>query len=237
MSAAVQSGSWAGRGRWSLLLAYPLLVLAGLLTRREIFPLLALVALVTAVLLPKLASGEPSPWLLWLSLQGLLLASALLGYADLLLKAVPLLINVPLAWWFGRTLLTARPLVARCIIVMEGKARLRERGVARYARQLTAFWAILLTVNAVLLAVLLLCAERSGMLLRFGVTPPLRIDEGWASAWLHVGGYAVVVAAFALEYPYRRWRLRHLQHQSMPQTLLRLALIWPRVVHGEIGKT
>lgn len=232
----MQSGSWSRHGRWPLLLAYPLLVLAGLLTRREVFPLLALVALVSAALLPGLARGQLRVWLVWLSLLGVLLASALLGYADLLLETVPVLINALLAWWFGRTLLTSRPLVARCIIAMEGESRLHERGVERYARQLTACWAVLLAVNALVLGVFLLGAEHSGALVRFGLTPPLRIDEWWAAAWLHVGGYVVVIAAFLLEYPYRRWRLRHLQHLSMPQTFLRLAVSWPRMVHEQVGR-
>jgi uncharacterized membrane protein len=221
------------RWLWPLLLAYPVLLVAGLLTRREIFPLLAVMVLVTAVLLPRLLRRRMTPWLVWFTAQGLLLTSAWLGLADVLLNAVPALINALLAWWFGRTLLTSRPLVARCIVAIEGAARLRERGVARYARQLTAFWAALIAANALLLAVLLLCAAPSGVLARFGVTPPLRIEGWWAAAWLHVGGYVVVVAAFALEYPYRRWRLRHLQHLSLPQMLLRLAVNWPRLLRGE----
>lgn len=223
------------RWLWPLLLAYPVLLVAGLLTRRGIFPLLALMVLVTALLLPGLLRRQLTPWLVWFAAQGLLLASAWLGVADVLLNAVPMLINALLAWWFGRTLLTSRPLIARCIVAIEGASRLRERGVARYARQLTAFWAALLAANALLLAVLLLCAGQAGVLARFGVTPPLRIEGWWAAAWLHVGGYVVVVAAFALEYPYRRWRLRHLQHLSLPRMLVRLAVNWPRVLRDAGG--
>ena len=154
------------RWLWPLLLTYPVLLVAGLLTQREIFPLLALMVLVSAVLLPKLLSGRVRPWLVWSGMQGLLLALAWLGFADLVLETVPVLINAVLAWWFGRTLLTSRPLIARCI----------------------------------------------------------------------VAGYVVVVAAFALEYPYRRWRLRHLRHLSLPQMLLRLVVNWPRVLRDEAAE-
>ncbi len=224
------------RWLWPLLLTYPVLLVAGLLTQREIFPLLALMVLVSAVLLPKLLSGRVRPWLVWSGMQGLLLALAWLGFADLVLETVPVLINAVLAWWFGRTLLTSRPLIARCIVAIENESRLHERGVMAYARQLTAFWAALLMANALLLTALLLCAERSGVLARFSVAPSLRIDEWWAAGWLHVGGYVVVVAAFALEYPYRRWRLRHLRHLSLPQMLLRLVVNWPRVLRDEAAE-
>ena len=210
------------RWLWPLLLTYPVLLVAGLLTQREIFPLLALMVLVSAVLLPKLLSGRVRPWLVWSGMQGLLLALAWLGFADLVLETVPVLINAVLAWWFGRTLLTSRPLIARCIVAIENESRLHERGVMAYARQLTAFWAALLMANALLLTALLLCAERSGVLARFSVAPSLRID--------------VVVAAFALEYPYRRWRLRHLRHLSLPQMLLRLVVNWPRVLRDEAAE-
>src|SRR6185312_9011349 len=46
-----------------LLLAYPGLAIAGAVTRRQIFPLLALVVLLTVVMLPRLASQRALPWL------------------------------------------------------------------------------------------------------------------------------------------------------------------------------
>src|SRR6185312_11234229 len=47
-----------------------------------------------------------------------------LGLADLLLEAVPILINVALACWFGRSLLGGEPLVARFVVAIEGAERL-----------------------------------------------------------------------------------------------------------------
>lgn len=235
MSAAlpVPSEATSRRWLWLLLLAYAVLVVAGQLTRREIFPLLALMVLATAVVLPRLARGRLAPWLVWAGIQGTLLALAAFGLVDLVLECVPLLVNALLAWWFGRTLRTSRPLIARCIVAIEGESRLRERGVARYARQLTAFWAASLATHALLLGVLLLGAERSGVLARIGALPSLRVDEWWAATWLHVGGYVVVALIFALEYPYRLWRLRHLQHMRLPQMVLRLAVNWPRLLRDE----
>jgi len=220
--------------RYALLLlpAYPVLAIAGAVTHRQIFPLLALVLLLTVVMLPRLASHRVLPWLAWLAiLAGIGLLSRR-GVADLLLEAVPILINALLACWFGRSLGTAEPLVARFVVAIEGPERLRQPGVLRYARQVTWFWTLLLAGQAVLLTLLLLCASHSGLLLRFGVTPPLQVPERWAAAWLHLGCYVLLGIAFALEYAYRRWRLRHLSHPGLHQMLLQLALHWPQLLRG-----
>ena len=59
---------------------------------------------------------------------------SLRGFAELLLDAVPVLINALLAYWFGRTLPTSRPLVARFIAAIEGEERLRHAGHRRRTR-------------------------------------------------------------------------------------------------------
>ena len=84
-----------------------------------------------------------------------------------------------------------------------------------------------------LLAILLLCAEHAGVLARLGFTSPLPISDRWAAMWLHVGGYLVLAAAFALEYGYRRWRLRHLRHPGLHDMVLKLLLHWPQLMHGK----
>ncbi len=215
-----------------LLLAYPLLAIAGAVTQRQIFPLLALALLVTVVMLPRLLTFRVAPWALWSGVLAALLLLSLYGFAGLLLEAVPVLINALLACWFGRTLGSAEPLVARFIVAIEGAERLQLPGVADYARQLTWFWTVLLAAQALLLAVLLLGAEHSGLLARFGVASPLQLPERWAAAWLHLGCYLLLGAAFLLEYAYRRWRLRHLSHPGLHDMLLQLVLHWPQLLRG-----
>lgn len=233
MKAALSTPAAATRRYSVLLLAYPALAIAGAVTQRPIFPLLALVLLLTVVMLPRLLSHRVAPWLAWLAmLAGVWLLSRY-GVADLLLETVPILINAMLAYWFGRTLGSAEPLVARFVVALEGADRLREPGVARYARQITWFWTVLLAGQALLLTVLLLCAAHSGLLVRFGVTPPWQVSERWASAWLHLGCYVLLGAAFLLEYGYRRWRLRHLSHPGLHDMLLKLTLRWPQLLRGD----
>lgn len=216
----------------ALLLAYPLLAIAGAVTQQQIFPLFALWVLLTAVMLPRLLTRRVVPWLGWLGCMGVLLWTSLHGFAGLLLEGIPVLINGLLACWFGCTLGTPEPRVARFIIAIEGAERLQQPGVARYARQLTGFWTLLLGAQAILLAVLLVCAEHSGLLARFDIASPLPLPDRWAMAWLHVGGYVLIGAAFLLEYGYRRWRLRHLSHPGLHQMLLQLALHWPQLLRG-----
>lgn len=215
-----------------LLLAYPVLAIAGVVTQQQIFPLLALALLFTALLLPRLFAHRALPWLVWLAgLAGLCLLSWA-GWADVVLEAVPVLICAALAYWFGRTLRTREPLVARFILALEGADRLAEPDVRRYARQVTWFWTLLLAGQAVLLMVLLLCAPQDGILMRLGVASPLNLSQRWVSMWLHVGGYAWIAVAFLLEYGYRRWRLRHLVHPSFARMLSQLVLRWPQLLRG-----
>ncbi|MBQ4855041.1 xanthomonadin biosynthesis protein [Rhodanobacter sp. B2A1Ga4] len=221
--------------RYGLLLlpAYPLLAIAGAVTGQQFFALLALALLLTVLLLPQLLARRTAAWLLWSGVLAGLLLSWRFGFAELLLEAVPVLIHALLAVWFGRTLATAEPLVERFIAAIEGPERLRQPGVAAYARQVTWFWTLLLGGQALLLAVLLLCADHSGLLARAGMASPLSVPERWAATWLHLGGYLLLGAAFLLEYACRRWRLRHLPHPGLHDMLLQLALHWPQLLRGK----
>lgn len=233
MAAAMPEAASA-RARWPLLLACPVLALAGALSQRVGVALLALALFATLAMLPALERRRPGPWLAWLGLQAGLAMVAWLGFAGLLLESVPVVVNAGLAWLFARTASRPRPLVACCIVAVEGEARLREPGIARYARRLTVFWAALLAANALLLGWLLACVPQVGVLARLGLDPVLRLDA-WATIWLEIGGYALPAMLFVLEYGYRRWRWRHLQHPGLAQMLLRLAAQWPRLLHDQVA--
>lgn len=214
-------------------LAYVALLLAGWLSQRALWSILALAVLVTAVAWPGMARRRWRAWGGWAAAEALVLAAGLAGFGDLLLEAVPIVICTALAWWFARSLQHGRPLVSRCIAAIEGESRLAERGVARYARQLTGFWAGLMALQAIVMTVLWLGADGVGVLARLGLAPWPGIDARVAAAWLHVGGYALLPLVFVLEYAWRRWHLRHLRHPGLVSFLRQLARNWPRLVHGE----
>ncbi|TAL87230.1 MAG: xanthomonadin biosynthesis protein [Rhodanobacter sp.] len=213
-----------------LLPGYLLLAVVGVLTNQQIFSLLALSVLLTALMWPRLLGRQLRGWLVWLGALGVLGLLWRYRLADLLLEAVPLLVSALLAYGFGRTLATAEPLVARFIVVLEGPERLAQPGVARYARQVTWYWTLLLSGQALLLSILLVAGRPAGPLARFGASVPWHFSERLAAGWLHFGGYLLILAAFALEYAYRRWHLRHLEHLSPRQTITQLIRHWPQLV-------
>jgi uncharacterized membrane protein len=216
-----------------LLLAYPLLAIAGAVTHWPIYPLLALALLLTVIMLPQLLTRRLAPWLAWACMQGALLALSVAGLATLALQAVPVLVNALLAWWFGRSLLTSTPLVARFITAVEGAERLQQPGVAGYARGLTWFWTVLLATQALVMCLLLVFAEHIGLLVRFGIASPLPIPERLAALWLHVGSYLLLGAVLVLEYGYRLWHLRHLNHPGLHKIMLKISSNWPQLLRGK----
>jgi uncharacterized membrane protein len=216
-----------------LLLAYPLLAIAGAVTHRQLLTLGALALLASLLLWPALRARRPGAWLLWLGLVGALAWLGTQGLAVLVLDTVPLLLNLLLAWLFGRTLRSGRqPLVAQFIEAIEGAPRLAQPGIARYARQLTAFWTLLLGGQALLLGTMLLCQVPGGLLARLDLPSPWPIPAAWVQAYMHAGVYLLLGVVFVLEYLFRRWHLRHLPHLGLHAFVLRLALRWPQLIRG-----
>ena len=219
---------------WPLLLAYPLLALAGALTHRQGFSLVAALVLVTALMSPALAARHVLAWVVWLVLSAGMLLLAWSGLLGILLEFVPVLVNLLLAWLFGRSLLAgSKPLIARFIEMLEGAQRLQQPGVQRYARQLTRFWMLLLLTQAGVLLALLLLATPGGLLDTLGLTAPWPLPARWALGYVHLGGYALLVVAMLLEYPFRRWHLRHLAHPRLHHFITQLAARWPQLLHGK----
>lgn len=216
-----------------LLLAYPLLATVGALTQWQAWSLAAFALLSGLILWPALRGRRPVAWLAWLGLLGLMAWLAARGLAALALDTVPVMLNLLLAWLFGHTLHAGRqPLVAQFIEAIEGKPRLAMPGIARYARQLTAFWTVLLVGQALLLGLLLACQVPGGILWRLGIPSPWPVDQAWAQGYVHAGAYLLLAAVFALEYLFRRWHLRHLPHLGLHALLHRLALRWPQLIRG-----
>ncbi|PXV55396.1 hypothetical protein SAMN04487785_11152 [Dyella jiangningensis] len=213
---------------------YPVLAMAGVLTHRQGFSLAACALLLTVLMVPALSSRRPLPWAGWLGALAAMAWLGLHGMAGLLLECVPIAINVLLACLFGRSLRAGHaPLIARIIEALEGPERLRVRGVADYARHLTWFWTLLTAAQALVLTVLLFCAEPGGLLSTLGVATPWPVPAELAQSYAHVGGYMLIASAFLLEHVFRRWHLRHVHHPSLHELVLGVATRWPKLVRGE----
>jgi len=121
--------------------------------------------------------------------------------AEWVLFVPPVVINLALAWVFGRTLLRGRvPLISR-FALMEQTTLSPE--VAAYTRLLTWVWTLLFVGAAITSLVLALSGHH----------------DAW-SLFTNLINYLLVGALFLGEFAYRRVRFRNYRHHS-PLQLLR----------------
>ncbi|HEY6943068.1 hypothetical protein, partial [Dokdonella sp.] len=211
--------------------AYVLLAFAASYSGRAGLAALAVFVLASALLSPALRRHSVAAWSAWLALALLLGLLAERGEGGLALDALPILVNAALCALFAGTLRRGRePLIARFIAILEGRDRLALPRVAAYARGLTWAWALLLGIQACVLAAIL-CVVPGGVLAAFGASPPAAVFA--APAWrvyLHAGGYALVPLVFVLEYAYRRVHLRDVPHAPLPLFVARVVRRWPALL-------
>lgn len=219
-SNAPASPSASRRGFTAAILAYVLLAITAIVTGSNLLSAFCTLLLISAVLGASMRAGKSWAWLVWVVFAIGIALLAWSGRAQIALDSVPIAINLGLAALFGHTLFGGHtPLIARAIIVMEGRDRLALPGVARYARALTMAWTALLVSQAIIFIALL-----TWILPQALVTGN---DRSWAVGYLHFGGYLVPTAFFLLEYVFRRWHLRHLPHSSAGRFVQRLVRSWP----------
>ena len=235
-SSAAHTDASHTTARWllPLLIAYALLALLGSVLHRPELSVIAAALLLIALAVPVLRRRSLAGAMLWLALAALLLIPAALGRVQLALAGLPIAILGALSWLFARSL-GHEPLIARCIRVIEGEQRLALPGVARYARSVTAYWAIVLGAQALLLAALWLLAVPGGVLDAFGFdfafAPPRAVLAWYPEA----GCWLVLIVAFAVEYAFRRWSLRRIPHPPLKRFLARLVRRWPELVREEMS--
>lgn len=235
---AVQGPSATTRVPWLplVLLACGALALAGgLLHRHELS--LAAAALLLLAWLPSVWRRRSVVALsAWLALSALLLVPALTGHAELALMALPVVFLAAIGWLFARTLKRGvEPLVTRFVRVIEGEARVNLPGVRGYTRGVTLFWACLLATMALLSLLIALFAVPGGWLATFGVGVPFALPGSLLAWYPEAGCWVVLLAAFAGEYVFRRWRLRHIPHPPARRFVAQIVQRWPALMRGEDG--
>jgi uncharacterized membrane protein len=212
-----------------LLLAYPLLTHLASARDDAAWAVLAMADLVLLMLLGPLLQRRP--WAL------LLLAACLLGlwrlslsrYALLPLLLPPVVFLGLAGWFFGRTLRAGRvPLITRMVEALNGRAGMpMTPELYRYARRLTAVWSALLAALALLNLVLALCAIPGGILVQFGIRPPLTVsDEQWS--WVaNFLTYGIVGGLFCGEYLWRKRVFPQRPYRNFFQFLQQMARLGP----------
>src|SRR5713226_170219 len=143
---------WAPRGALGilLLLAYPLLTHAAVTTGLDYLAWTAWLCIAALVVL-----SFPGPW--GLAGFALLAAAPLVVDAEVLLKLPPVVINLALAVWFGRTLAPGEePMISWFGRLVRGTELPAD--LARYTRYSTAIWTAFVVSAAVAAAALALLA-------------------------------------------------------------------------------
>lgn len=220
----------------SALLACGVLALAGGLSQRHGLSLAAALLLLVVWLPSVWQRHSVAALLVWVALAAVLLVPALLGHPELALMALPVLCLSAVGWLFARTLRRgAEPLIARCVRVIEGEARLALPGVRTYTRGATLYWACLLGAMALLSLLIALFAVPGGWLATFGVASPVLLPGSLLAWYPEAGCWILLLAAFAGEYLFRRWYLRAIPHPSVRRFVTQIVRRWPALIRGEDG--
>jgi hypothetical protein len=208
---------------------YVVLTAAGILGRQPWCSMVALVVLVGALAWSRLR-GSLVASTLYLAASAAALAAVAFGAADAVLDALPVLVNAALALFFAATLRHGEvPLVTRIVRVIEGPEHLERPGVAGYTRGLTLAWALLLGMQTLLLAGLWLLLHAPALTRAW---PLANAGGTWLHGYARLGCYVLITLFFLLEYAWRRWHLRHLDHPGFFAMLSRIALHWPEILSG-----
>lgn len=217
-----------------IVLACGVLALAGSLLHRHALGLAAAVLLLLAWLPSVWRRRSMAAFAVWAVLAALLLAPALAGHPGLALMALPVVFLAAIAWLFARTLKHgAEPLVTRCVRVIEGEERLNLPGVRGYTRGVTVFWACLLGAMALLSLLVALFAVPGGWLATLGMAVPFALPGSLLVWYPEAGCWVVLLAAFAGEYAFRRWHLRHIPHPPIRRFVAQIVQRWPALVRGD----
>lgn len=180
-----------------LLICYPLLSHVAALLRSQPLAAMAMAVFIAIPLEPALRRGSLSAWLTVAACIGGLLLAALKGHAIALMYLPPVLIPLSVLTVFAFSLRTGgTPVVSQIATQIRGAPLPVELQV--YSRQVTWYWVIFLA-----------CLATGDLLLALFASLTL-----WSTV-TNVVQYVLIGAMFIIEYVYRRWRFRHLQHESI----------------------
>jgi uncharacterized membrane protein len=179
-----------------LFLAYPVAAHLATVLHSPMLASLALLIFVALPLLSALLALRLWAWIVLVVTAVLIALAARSGVAPFLMYAPPVLIPLAVLAVFAHSLRPGQqPMVTRVASQMRGAALPDE--LQLYTRQVTQAWVILLAALA--LGALLLARFAS--------------REFW-SLMTNIVMYLMLGGAFVVEYLYRRWRFRHLRHES-----------------------
>ncbi|MGO1069926.1 ketosynthase [Lysobacter sp. CA199] len=224
------SSSASGPARVLLAIAYPLLAHWASHDGSGVLAALALADLVVFVTVDGLLAPRLLAWMATLVLLGALALSAATPYAQMLLLTPPVLFNGWLAWWFARSLRAPRQaLITRIVAALHGCAPEQlTPELYRYTRRLTALWACVLALLALVNGVLATIAVPDGLLARLGHLPAIAISREQWSWFANIINYGVVGGMFAVEYLVRRRLFKQRPETGFFDFLRKMAQLGPK---------
>jgi uncharacterized membrane protein len=119
---------------------------------------------------------------------------------ETLLRLPPVVVNLALAAWFGKSLRPGEEPVISWFARLDRGELVPE--LAAYSRRLTAIWTVFFVIMALLCALLAVFADA----------------ETW-SIFANGISYVLIGSLFVGEYVYRRVRYRHYSHTSLPHQI------------------
>jgi uncharacterized membrane protein len=186
-----------------LFFAYPLLAHLATLLHSDVLAWAAMTVFFAVPLLPALLQRKLFAWLALLAITLGLSACAATHVARYLMYVPPILIPLSVLTVFARSLRPGQtPMVTHVAQSIRGAL---PPELITYTRRVTQWWVLILIAQAV-----------SSALFALYATP-----EFW-SLMTNIVQYLIIAAVFVIEYSYRRWRFRHLQHESFPKLIAAL---------------
>lgn len=214
--------------RLLLALAYPWIAHAATARGSGALASVALGDIALILLLPGLLARRIGAWLLAIALLPALVLLSRSAHAQLPLLLVPVAFITMVALSFGRTLRGGRvPLITRIVSALDGvTAANLAPDLARYTRNLTATWAALLALLAVVNLLLALIAQPQGLLAGMGIASPVAVTEQQWSWFANGCNYGLMGLLFIGEYLLRKRRFPDRYH-SFADFLRRMAGLGP----------
>lgn len=224
----------------TLFVAYIVLTHAAVVTGHDRLAVGSLLALVIAILLPLARRGG-----VW-AYATLVVASAVVlllppgNWTVWLLFLPPVLINLALAWLFGRSLFTGNvALVERFVRMMHHPDDVLDPEVFAYARAVTKCWTALFCFNAAVCALLALTAYPGGMLDLAGLRSPIEVPTIAWTLYSDFGCYAVALLLFVVEYQVRKRRFPWQPYSGFFDFLRKAGAVAPAILgsNGPVSVT
>jgi len=173
--------------------------------------------------------GRAWAWALALALAAGLSALAGSELPQMLLLAPPVLFLALLSWLFGRSLRVPREaLITRIVSALHDQpATLLPADLFGYTRRLTAAWALLLAMLALVNGVLAFSEVPGGVLARLGHPPAWGIARAQGSLIANLVNYGVVGGFFVGEYILRERWLKDRPYRHFFDFLYRMGKLGP----------